>query len=42
MRTEKKQFQDVTTKSTTDQQTNNRPKILYETEYFPFEKKNRS
>ena len=32
-RSKKKRFQDVTTK-----QTNNWPTILFETEYFPFEK----
>ena len=38
-----KRFQDVTTKPTTDKQTNNWPTILSETQYFPFEKKtNRS
>ena len=34
-----KYFQDVTTKRTTDKQTNNYPTILFDTEYFPFEKK---
>ena len=34
-----KQFQDVTTKPTTDKQTNNLPTVLFETQYFPLEKK---
>ena len=29
----------MTTKATTDKQTTNWPTILFETEYFPFEKK---
>ena len=36
---QKKQFRDMTTKPTTDEQTNNWPTILFETEYFPFGKK---
>ena len=34
-----KQFQDVTTKPTTDEQPHNSQTILFETENFPFEKK---
>ena len=38
MCSKKKRFQDKTTKPTKDKQTNNRPTILFETEYFPFKK----
>ena len=34
----KKLFQDATIRTTTDKQTNNWPAILFDIEYFPFEK----
>ena len=41
MRSKEKRFQDVTTKTRTDKQTNIWQTILFETEYFLFEKKNK-
>ena len=38
---QKKHFQDVTTRLASDKQANNWPTISFETENFPFEKKNK-